>query len=147
MGEKSVYTSNYFKICFQDSETIDETNTDMNDFSHEINNLKAALRKKYRNVCRSKSNKIGVYKRVLVKVPCSPMCFKHMFKQRVKPLQSYKSGNFFGKINLRHLDPVLGVRWNIGQSDKCSTQARLIGDVSLRYRQTAIDVKQTSFNG
>ena len=144
---KTIYAIDWLKIFFRLRKKCDEKVPNLNDFSHEIDNLKAALRNKYRNVCRSKNNKIGIYKHIFVKVPLSPMCFSHIFKQRVNALASYISGKLFCKLNLRDLDPVLGLRWNIGQSEKCSTQARLIGDVSLRYRQTTIDVKQTSFNG
>ena len=132
---------------FQEFRECHESATNDHDASHEINNLKAALRNKYQIVRRSKNNRIGVCKNVVIKVPLSPKSFQTMFKQRIAVLRSFKSGNVFCKLHIKDLDPVLGSRWNIGQSDKCSTQARLIGDVSLRYRETKFDVKQTSFNG
>ena len=132
---------------FQEYPKNEESDTAVGDFSHEINNLKAVLRSKYRVIRRSKNNKIGISRHVIVKVPLSKMCFQQMFKPNIAVLQAYTGGNVFCKLNIKDLDPVLGCRWNIGQSDTCSTQARIIGDVSLRYKETEFDVKQTSFNG
>ena len=106
-----------------------------------------ALARKFRNVRSYKNNKIGVSRNINLCVPFSVQAFRSHFKMNVAKLSNWSGESKFFKISINDLEPVLGLRWNIGQSKSCSTQARIIGDVSLRYRKTKVDVKQTSFLG
>ena len=114
---------------------------------NDLQSLKMALAQKFRNVRRFKNNKIGVSRNINLRIPFSVQAFRSNFKMNVQKLSDWSGESQFVKLSIKELEPVLGSRWNIGQSKLCSTQARIIGDVSLRYRRTKVDVKQTSFLG
>ena len=109
--------------------------------------FKVALASKYRNIRRYKSSRIGVQRKMYIKLPMSPVCFRKKFANVVPELSSWNGDSISCKLKVSDLDSVLGSRWHIGQSKACSTQARIIGNVSLKYSCQKIDVQQTSFNG
>ena len=106
-----------------------------------------ALAQKFRTVRRYKNNKIGVMRKIHICIPFSKRAFRNNFVTKVPQLSTWNGKAQNCKIPIDQLDPVLGQRWNIGQSKMCSTQARVIGDVYLRYRRANVEVKQTSFFG
>ena len=137
----------YNSYFLQPSKNLEQINIWDEDASHEINHLKAVLRHKFKIIRRAKNNRIGINKTLTVTVPISPNCFSKYFKGKIPSLSSWSGENLRCNLQIKELDPVLSVRWHIGQSESCSTQSRLIGDLLLRYRHTKIDVKQISFNG
>ena len=114
---------------------------------HELQSLKLALSNKYRVVRRFKNNRVGVCRKIKISIPFSPEAFRYHFQTKIDSLNNLNGQGLSAKVKIPDLETVLGERWNIGQSQNCSTQARLIGDVSLSYKKLNLDIKQTSFIG
>ena len=95
----------------------------------------------------SKNHKIGVSKFINVVVPFSPTSFANHFVHQLAVLANWDGMAINRKVFIEDLKPVLGERWYIAQNSSSSTQARVLGKVSLKFYSLSLQIQQRSFNG